>query len=252
MIEDRLARLLDGGLSVHVVAKNLVQAMEQGIIQTNGTQLAPDRYLIVVNSSVLEDIEHRYPDLGRDLGEHLVALAAEVQLQIKQVPEIRFVPDDTLLAHEIRVKAEHTRPAYERTQVMTPVDETPAHNMRDAHLVIDSDRLMPLTETLINIGRHIDNHIVLDQPTVSRRHCQLKWRFGHYVVYDLHSKAGTFVNSLQIQEHRLKSGDVIHVGNARLVYIEEDEDTRPRLAEDTEIRDPDDTQSSPPEVTSSR
>lgn len=44
-------------------------------------------------------------------------------------------------------------------------------------------RLLDLTGPVINLGRALDNDIVLNDPTVSRYHAQLRWRQGQYYLY---------------------------------------------------------------------
>jgi pSer/pThr/pTyr-binding forkhead associated (FHA) protein len=86
--------------------------------------------------------------------------------------------------------------------------------------VLENGTHLPLQKPIINIGRHQDNQIVIQDPTASRAHCQLRVRWGNYILFDLQSKAGTFVNDRKIKEHRLQSGDVIRVAGTRLIYLE--------------------------------
>ena len=73
----------------------------------------------------------------------------------------------------------------------------------------------------INLGRRLDNHIIIDDPRVSRNHAQLRLRFGHYVVYNLGSTGGTFVNGQRIEECVLRPGDVISLGGVPIIYGED-------------------------------
>ena len=71
----------------------------------------------------------------------------------------------------------------------------------------------------INVGRASDNQIVLQVPSVSRHHAWIKAEGEDFVVFDVGSANGTFVNDEQIQEpHRLESGDVIRFGDAEYVF----------------------------------
>jgi len=76
-----------------------------------------------------------------------------------------------------------------------------------------------LDRTFINIGRESSNDIVLDRDSVSRRHARIALRNGERVLIDLGSTNGTYVNDRQIQEHRLRSGDQLKVGNSILKYL---------------------------------
>ena len=62
------------------------------------------------------------------------------------------------------------------------------------------------------IGRGIDNHLVLEDSAVSRKHCTHNKKVDYYLLRDLNSSNGTFVNAISIKEAILKNGDVIQIG----------------------------------------
>ena len=70
------------------------------------------------------------------------------------------------------------------------------------------------------MGRHLDNDIVIDVKTVSRRHAIIRWQQGVFVVHDLGSKAGTRKNGKPIRASILSPGDVIEIGGASFIYGE--------------------------------
>lgn len=73
-------------------------------------------------------------------------------------------------------------------------------------------------ETL-SIGRDQLNDMVIDHPSSSRFHAQIKKSQGDYVLVDLNSTNGTFVNGDPITERRvLRVGDVIRIGPANLTF----------------------------------
>ncbi|HVR43480.1 MAG TPA: FHA domain-containing protein [Thermoanaerobaculia bacterium] len=63
------------------------------------------------------------------------------------------------------------------------------------------------------IGRDADNDIVLRDPRVSRHHARVVFEKGFFVVYDLASANGTFVNGKRIQVAPLVNGVQIRMGN---------------------------------------
>jgi hypothetical protein len=72
-----------------------------------------------------------------------------------------------------------------------------------------------------NIGRTPENHIVLDDSTVSRQHAWIKVQGEDWVVFDVGSANGTFVNDERVEEPRLlKSGDVVRFGEVKLVFTQ--------------------------------
>jgi FOG: FHA domain len=71
-----------------------------------------------------------------------------------------------------------------------------------------------------NVGRHPDSEIFLDDITVSRRHVVLDRTDGGYVLRDVGSLNGTYVNRRRIESHRLADGDEIQIGKYKLSYLE--------------------------------
>jgi pSer/pThr/pTyr-binding forkhead associated (FHA) protein len=70
------------------------------------------------------------------------------------------------------------------------------------------------------IGRSPDNDIFLDDVTVSRKHAVLLDENGEYLIEDLGSLNGTFVNRKRIDAGtRLESGDEVQIGKYRLSFI---------------------------------
>ena len=69
------------------------------------------------------------------------------------------------------------------------------------------------------IGRSPDCGIFLDDVTVSRRHAVLVEREGGYVIEDLGSLNGTYVNRRRIDSHRLADGDEVQIGKYRLSFL---------------------------------
>ena len=70
------------------------------------------------------------------------------------------------------------------------------------------------------IGRSPDNDIFLDDVTVSRKHAVLLAQSGDYVIEDLGSLNGTYVNRRRIDSGtRLESGDEVQIGKYRLSFI---------------------------------
>jgi pSer/pThr/pTyr-binding forkhead associated (FHA) protein len=92
---------------------------------------------------------------------------------------------------------------------------------QNAVLILEGLKAYPLREALINIGRKLENHIIIDDPRISRVHAQLRAIKGHFVLFDLGSKGGTFVNGQRISEVMLYSGDVISLAGVTLIFAQD-------------------------------
>jgi hypothetical protein len=71
----------------------------------------------------------------------------------------------------------------------------------------------------ITIGRTVDNKVVLDHKSVSRRHACIEPNGGAYVLKDLGSHNGTRVGDQLVSEHVLQPGDVIGLGEIQLSFM---------------------------------
>ena len=71
----------------------------------------------------------------------------------------------------------------------------------------------------VSAGRHPDSEIFLDDVTVSRRHAVFRRTSHGYLVADVGSLNGTYVNRDRIDEVLLSGGDEVQIGKYRLVYF---------------------------------
>ena len=78
-----------------------------------------------------------------------------------------------------------------------------------------------LTGAETRLGRHPDSEIMLDDITVSRRHATIERTGEGYVVSDVGSLNGTYVNQQRIDRAVLHHGDELQVGKFRLVLFEQ-------------------------------
>jgi pSer/pThr/pTyr-binding forkhead associated (FHA) protein len=76
-----------------------------------------------------------------------------------------------------------------------------------------------LDNELTRVGRHPESEIFLDDITVSRRHAEFLRSAAGYVVRDVGSLNGTYVNRERIDEVPLSSGDEVQIGKFKLVFL---------------------------------
>lgn len=85
-----------------------------------------------------------------------------------------------------------------------------------------SGRSFPLGPEGLSIGRHPENRLQVADRTASRRHCVIEPLDGRFLLRDLESLQGTFVNGRPIREHLLEEGDLVAVGDLLLLFQSED------------------------------
>jgi hypothetical protein len=76
----------------------------------------------------------------------------------------------------------------------------------------------PLTGDTYTLGRHKNNDISVADPKVSSFHARIDRSPHGFVLVDLNSRNGTFVNGKRIESGVLKTGDEVRLGTARLLY----------------------------------
>jgi len=101
----------------------------------------------------------------------------------------------------------------------------------NAFFVIDGVKFYPLAKPIINIGRRLENDLVIDDPRVSRNHAQLRAIEGNYVLIDLSSTAGTFVNGNRVTQTIIYPNDSISLGGVIVTYYQDNPPPRPDLTD---------------------
>jgi DNA-binding NtrC family response regulator len=83
-------------------------------------------------------------------------------------------------------------------------------NQRGREYVISGD--------VIRIGKTEENDLVLPEETVSRAHCEILRDPKGYLLRDLRSTNGTFLDGAEIREAYIRAGSVVTVGTVQLKF----------------------------------
>lgn len=76
-----------------------------------------------------------------------------------------------------------------------------------------------LDQDTTSAGRHPESDIFLDDVTVSRRHAEFRREGGEFLVVDVGSLNGTYVNREPVDTAVLANGDEVQIGKFRLVFL---------------------------------
>lgn len=112
-----------------------------------------------------------------------------------------------------------TNPDHEQEPQAPPANPAIPQN---AVLILEGVIVHLLKEAIINIGRKLENHVTIDDPRISRQHAQLRAINGHFVLFDLNSTGGTFVNGQRTVQCVLYPGDLISLAGVTLIYAQND------------------------------
>jgi pSer/pThr/pTyr-binding forkhead associated (FHA) protein len=88
--------------------------------------------------------------------------------------------------------------------------------------VLDGDRvgfLFPIVDKTVTIGRAPECDLVLPDPFVSRKHCQIVFRGDHFTVLDLGSLNKTKVKNNTYIQKNLKHDNILSLGKTRLRFV---------------------------------
>ncbi len=124
------------------------------------------------------------------------------------------------------------QPSENSTATLPPiVSVTGALKEKIYYLVIkqksqETPEIYVLDRPTITIGRDTDNDIVLDEPEVSRHHMRLALEESGYTPEDLNTVNGTTLNTKPLlKKKRLKSGDVLAIGEGVTLWHTDDPDS---------------------------
>ncbi len=215
------------------LAKRIERAMDTNKRFSGEGVIVPNRYVLHLNpadyapfeayhGSLEDDLAHDALTRARRLGYRLLARPTvilesdpavprgEVRIAASVADDAEATPDPAVVSSETSVLA---RPGY-----VVPGPDAPSR----AHLVVQTDGArgarFDLGGAVIAVGRGTDNDVIVDDPEVSRHHCQLKLQHGAYSFVDLQSRNGSTVNGQPVEEIALADGDRIRIGNTRIEF----------------------------------
>jgi Inner membrane component of T3SS, cytoplasmic domain/Protein of unknown function (DUF3662) len=225
LFEKRTGTLSSRTLNAGKILARLIETLEETARPgPDGRWIAPNVFQLSFGKRIWQTASS-IPDLKE-------LLTAKVEEHVKQSEmillhpiRIEWEPDFTLREESIRAKAEVFPSGEERTDAFPP-DPHPVITLpRGAFLIVNGRRHVALNRPVVNIGRQLDNQLVLDDALVSRRHAQLRAREGQYLLTDLGSKHGIRVNNIAVREWVLQPGDVFRMGNTELIYGDDREES---------------------------
>jgi hypothetical protein len=228
LVEGTFARMLGARLQPIEVARYIARAMEDGqVIGAQGEIVVPNGYTVYLNPDDLRALESYRETLQEELVRYVINLARAVGATMGGRPRVSLQASSALPPRRVRVEAQMVRSGKQRidlthTQELPPSRIAAAQEAQPAFALFDGYRRMPLSEAVVTVGRSLDNDIILDDRRVSRRHAQLRRRYGQYVLYDLDSSGGTTVNGRAVREAFLQPGDVISFAGVKVRFEQAD------------------------------
>jgi hypothetical protein len=235
LIEVKLVGALPGFQVEDLVVQKLASAVKNNLVEDDdGNKHMPNIFTLVVNPKSIERWQE--PKLLEAMINSLKIVGEEAGLKFSDPPTISIVQSAQQPESVVDVVASHKLETVDETRGMTPINEEPTVKDKgkfpqNAFLIVDGVKVFPLTESVVNIGRRLDNQLVIDDPRISRNHAQLRSIKGRFVIFDLNSTGGTFVNGQRTSQSVMYPGDVISLAGVPLVFGQDNPPPRLDLAD---------------------
>ena len=124
---------------------------------------------------------------------------------------------------------EETKPApieYD-TQLLAVEGEKDVVFQRKCQLIVldgaNKGKKIDLNKQAIKVGKRENNDLIIEEKTISRNHLEIVQTEDSYLLRDLESTNGTYINDIRVKEAYLTPGDIIRVGTVRIEFIAFDE-----------------------------
>lgn len=216
LVEGAAGRLFREPRLARQVATDLARMVEEHAATGN----LPTHYRVALHPDDIAVLSGPDNLLAAHLADYLQDLARQAGHPFAGKPVVEVKADGTVALEAVRV---------ETVQIENHTLAAPGPGLAipegveqlDAFLIVNGRRHIPLDKPRLTIGRRMDNDIVVDSLAVSRKHAQVRWRYGRFVLYDAGSRAGLRVNGQPAHEWVLRPGDVITlVDDVTLIYGE--------------------------------
>jgi hypothetical protein len=230
LVEVDLLSVLPGRKVEDVIIQRLAAAIQLNTIsEKDGSLIAPEKYALVLhpNTAIMWQDEK----LLTVLLHSITSVAQEAGFRFTISPTISVSTDEKIPLNGAEIVASYRIEAMAETNA-TPLDTGSLEDNNlpeNAFLIVEGVKVFPLTLSVVNIGRRLDNQLIIDDPRVSRNHAQLRTIKGRYVVFDLNSTGGTFVNGQRTSQSVLYPGDVISLAGVALIFGQDNPPPRPDL-----------------------
>ena len=99
--------------------------------------------------------------------------------------------------------------------------------------LVFSGQIFPIKKSVVKIGRKLDNDLVLQDALVSRYHAEIRYDNDDFVVHDMGSTGGTYLNNKRITKSTLYPGDIILLTSVPIMFMAESQSLTDQSATDT-------------------
>lgn len=234
IFEENFLRIIPGNHSPITLFNELIESLHKNTQQrSDGLYVAPNEYKIHIPPQDLTDWQ-AHQDILDEMADFLYETGKSYGYYINQRPTVQLIPDDNAPNHGFMISTRTTPEKSFLSDTSTMIiaeakdfqDVIPQH----AFLIVGGRENFLLEKSVVNIGRHSNNDLILDEVHISRHHAQLRAINKRYIIFDVGSTGGVFVNGKQISQATLHPGDVIRIGLVNLIFVQDVTNEHPTKA----------------------
>lgn len=212
-VERTFAKTFHSALEPAQIASKLVATMEAQAVRVRGGTQAPHHYVVRVSADDYHRLAPHRDSLEQEWSALLTDMAQRVQIQLAAAPVVRLEQDLGVVAGSVQIDSAVTT----EPEAVKSAPERAASFLR-----LRVAKGVPLNASVelvgpVTIGRDTGSDLVLSDPGISRRHARVQASGGEYVLRDLQSTNGTFLNGTRVEQAHISIGDVVTLGNTRLL-----------------------------------
>jgi hypothetical protein len=238
-LEAQLRLLIEGEASTdgfpprlhHQLVQELIEAMKAAAHQQLGEAfpatrqlVAPEEYTFVLPTQAAQLLLSDPSEMDR-LTRILQNAANRIGIVFSAIPMLHVVADPKSEDIHVRTQYSQSENSDSNTHHLEELTNgsitSSGDKLLNAFLIVNGLSTYFIRELVVNIGRSPANQLQIDEPQISAIHAQLRQVNGRFVIFDLDSRGGTFVNGVAVSSHGLNSGDVIQLARIPLVFGQE-------------------------------
>jgi hypothetical protein len=242
-IEAKIEGLFEGvfgrAFRTHVqpieLARKLVKEMDEHRTVSVSRVYAPNEFTVFLSPQDRRQLAGYEGSLVAELEEYLAEHARREGYSLLTPPRVLVTTDDDLAVGEFGIAtrlAGDTADA-ERAERAEPLPEPPGETMvyrmpepaepapppaRPVATLTVGGRTYELTGARTVLGRSKHCDLQVPDLNVSRRHAEVRREGSAFVLADLGSTNGTFLNGRRVERAPLEDGDVITLGSTEVVF----------------------------------
>lgn len=204
LVEGTFTRVFPSSVKPIELGKRIRRVLEdKKTIGVQGQIIIPNRYVISLSLKDLENIESIQESIQREISSSIRDHANDENYHFQGTLTVEIFSNSSLKTGSIEVDG-----LFEENKGGFP----------PGSLIDENGKRLIITEQKLSIGRDTKSTMQVVDVEVSRNHAEIRLLNTSFVLIDLQSTNGTFVNGQRVQEHTLQNFDQIKIGSTILLF----------------------------------